>query len=109
MPRRRRVPTEPVGEFPGDFPKRLERFKAASGMSWRAIARRLGTQPRTVRRWRSGAQPQSDHLFRLFALAYEVPCGSAILVCGACAAPGAEGDGVDRDGAPTQGNSSRLR
>ena len=36
---------------PHDFPQRLVWFKHASGLSWVEIARRLGVDPVTVRRW----------------------------------------------------------
>ena len=40
-------------EFPPDFPERLTRFKEASGLSWRAIARMLGVSPSRLRQWRN--------------------------------------------------------
>jgi len=55
--------------FPHDFPKRLEAFVEAAGLSWRELARRLKVNARIVRRWRAGAKPGSGHLVNLFDLA----------------------------------------
>ena len=51
------------------FPLPLVRFKEASGLSWAELARRLGTDPLTLRRWRSGVRPNSRHLLALLDLA----------------------------------------
>ena len=57
-------------EFPPDFPERLARFKEASGLSWRAIARMLGVSPSRLRQWRNnGVLPSIDHLFLLLLIA----------------------------------------
>ena len=40
--------------FPEDFPARLERFKDASGLSWRMIARAVYVSPRRIHYWRHG-------------------------------------------------------
>ena len=55
--------------FPEDFPQRLERFKAESGLSWRSLARLLGVSPYRLREWRRGIVPDSTHLFFLLTLA----------------------------------------
>ena len=55
--------------FPEDFPKRLERFKEASGFSWRGLARELCIDIRLVNRWRNGSRPDSANLVALFSLA----------------------------------------
>ena len=55
--------------FPEEFPERLERFKEASGFSWRASARELCIDIRLVKRWRKGARPDSANLIALFNLA----------------------------------------
>ena len=60
--------TEPE-EFPQDFPRRLEGFRQAAGLSWAELARLLRVNARTVRRWKAGAEPGSGHLFRLLELA----------------------------------------
>ena len=58
--------------FPEDFPKRLDTLRAAAGLSWRGLARRLRVNARTVRRWRAGTTPDSAHLVALFSFAAEV-------------------------------------
>ena len=55
--------------FPEEFPQRLERFKEASGFSWRGLARKLCIDIRLVKRWRNGARPDSANLIALFSLA----------------------------------------
>ena len=55
--------------FPEDFPERLERFKEASGVSWRGLARELCVDVRLVKRWRKGSRPDSANLIALFSLA----------------------------------------
>ena len=52
MPRQRIHHSLNTYDFPSDFPERLVRFKEASGLSWAEMARRLGTHPQTIRRWR---------------------------------------------------------
>ena len=62
--------------FPGDFPQRLERFKVESGLSWAEIARRLGTYPLTIRRWRcKGVRPNLAHQKALLDLADDLGLG----------------------------------
>ena len=57
-------------EFPPDFPERLERFKEAGGLSWRAIARMLGVSPSRLRQWRNkGVLPSIDHFCLLLLIA----------------------------------------
>ena len=55
--------------FTQDFPCRLARFKESSGLNWAELARCLGTDPFAVRRWRSGAHPNSRQLRALRDLA----------------------------------------
>ncbi len=64
--------------FPRDFPERLQAFKEASGLSWRAMARRLGVSPQRVRYWRNGTVPGSTHLFFLMQLADELGLGDIL-------------------------------
>lgn len=59
--------------FPPDFPERLERLRGEAGLSWRALARALRVEARTLRRWRTGTAPGPGHLYRLFVFAVE--CG----------------------------------
>ena len=56
-------------EFPQDFPQRLERFKEETGLTWNALARRLGVNPYRLREWRKGTIPDSTNLFILLTLA----------------------------------------
>ena len=70
MPRQRIPHSRKVWGFPDDFPERLERFKKESGLSWAEIARRLGVDRETLRRWREkGVRPTAEHLMALLALA----------------------------------------
>ena len=69
MGRQRRVHRPVQFDFPEDFPQRLEQFKAAGGMTWRSLARRLGVSPHRLREWRRGTAPGSTHLFLLLTLA----------------------------------------
>ena len=62
--------------FPDDFPQRLERFKEESDLSWAEIARRLGVDPVTVRRWwQRGVRPNYRHLKALQDLADDLGLG----------------------------------
>ena len=59
-----------------DFPQRLVWFKHASGLSWVEIARRLGVDPVTVRRWwQRGVRPSYRHLKALQDLADDLGLG----------------------------------
>ena len=55
--------------FPEDFPERLERFKEASRLTWRGLARELRVDIRQVKRWRKGTRPDPGNVVALFALA----------------------------------------
>ena len=58
------------------FPQRLMWFKHASGLSWVKIARRLGVDPVTVRRWwQRGVRPNYRHLKALQDLADDLDLG----------------------------------
>ena len=52
----------------------MERFKVASGFSWRGLARELCIDIRLVKRWRNGARPDSANLIALFSLAAGMGC-----------------------------------
>lgn len=68
--------------FPIDFPERLERFKEASGLSWRAIARMLGVRLHRLRQWRNkGVAPSPAHLFLLLTIAESMGLRDDILMC----------------------------
>ena len=59
-----------------DFSQRLVWFKHASGLSWAEIARRLGVDPVTVRRWwQRGVRPNYRHLKALQDLADDLGLG----------------------------------
>ncbi|MXZ87879.1 MAG: helix-turn-helix domain-containing protein, partial [Dehalococcoidia bacterium] len=48
-------------DYPEDFAGALNRFKEASGLSWGALARELGTSRLNLWRWRNGVRPNTDH------------------------------------------------
>ncbi len=58
-------------EFPGDFPRRLERLREASGLTWRGLARELGVNVRALYRWRAGVKPGARHMLTLVEFATE--------------------------------------
>ena len=72
MPRQRINYRRTIHHFPNDFPRSLERFKDASGLTWGEMARRLGTNTLTLRRWRAGTRPNALHLLALLDLAEEL-------------------------------------
>ena len=59
MPRQRTNCVRDTYDFPANFPERLARLQRESGLPWAEIARRLGTYPHTVWRWKEGL----GHLF----------------------------------------------
>ena len=69
MPRQRVHHTRTAHVFPDDFPRRLESFREAAGLSGAELARCLETYPDTVRRWRAGVRPGARHLMAIFDLA----------------------------------------
>lgn len=69
MPRRHVTFRRAHHPFPTDFSLRLRRFREESGMSWNQLARDLGTDSLTLRRWRAGVRPNAQHLLALVALA----------------------------------------
>ena len=58
-------------EFPDDFPQRLERLRAASGLTWRRLARELGVGVRSLYRWRAGTRPDAAHMLAIVEFATE--------------------------------------
>lgn len=86
MPRQRLNHRRAVHVFPEDFAASLERVREASGLPWSELARRLGTSPLTVRRWRWGVRPNAQHLFALMAVAREIGL-SHLLPTGTSGAP----------------------
>ena len=70
MPRKRIRYSAVARGFPADFPQRLKLFKEESGLSWAEIARRVGADAESVRRWKEGqARPNAEHLGALLVLA----------------------------------------
>ena len=70
MPRQRTHYRRITYDFPHGFPQRLGRFKEESGLPWAEIARRLGTDSKTVRRWhKHGVLPNAHYLLALQDLA----------------------------------------
>ena len=80
MGRQRRVHRPVFYDFPEDFPQRLERFKEETGLTWNALARRLGVNPYRLREWRRGTVPDSTNLFILLTLAERLGL-RGILMC----------------------------
>ena len=58
-------------EFPDDFPQRLGRLRAASGLTWRRLARELGVGVRSLYRWRAGTRPDAAHMLAIVEFATE--------------------------------------
>jgi transcriptional regulator with XRE-family HTH domain len=67
--RRRRIGEAKAAMFPADFPRRLERLREASGLTWREFAGSVDVSVRTVHRWRRGVRPDAAHLLALFGFA----------------------------------------
>ena len=76
MPRQRTHYNRIPRSLPDDFPQSLAWFQQQSGLSWAEIARRLGTNPITVRRWwKHGARPSYQNLMALQDLADSLGLG----------------------------------
>ena len=75
----------------GDFPARLDRLKAASGLSWDGMAACLGVDPRQLQRWRHDTAPCGDALFGIFRLGARVPGGLYLLLPDDLPPPGKPG------------------
>ena len=68
--------------LPADFSERLARFREASGLTWRSLARLLGVSPSRLRKWRKmGVVPSGAHLFLLLTLAESMGLRDGILMC----------------------------
>lgn len=76
MPRQRVNHSRGIYVVPDDLPDRLERFKEESGLTWAEIARHLGVDPLTVRRWwKYGSRPNPRHMMALLDLAGDLGLG----------------------------------
>ncbi len=76
MPRQRIRYSRITHGFPADFPQRLKRFKEESGLPWAEIARRVGADGESVRRWKEGwVRPNAEHLAALDGLAEALGLG----------------------------------
>ncbi|MCY4615414.1 MAG: helix-turn-helix transcriptional regulator [Chloroflexi bacterium] len=70
MNRTRPADERPGGTgFPDDFPQRLEGLRAASGLTWRALARELDVSVRSLYRWRAGTRPDAAHMLAILEFA----------------------------------------
>ena len=70
MPRQRVDHSRRVYVVPDDLPQRLLRFMEEADMSQAELARRLGTNPYTVKRWtKNGARPHYQYQMALLDLA----------------------------------------
>lgn len=76
MPRQSTQHSRRVYLFPDDFSERLKLLKEKSGLPWAEIARRLGVNPLTVRRWwKYGGRPSVRHQMALLKLAEDLDLG----------------------------------
>ena len=67
-------------ELPDDFPRRLEHFKRATGLTWDGLALCMGVAPRQIQRWRHGTKPSGDGLHALLSVAMRVRGGLAFFL-----------------------------
>ena len=74
--------TQPLesGVLPDDFAQRLERLKEASGLSWRGLARALGSDPKQLARWRKGVEPCGGAMHSIHRFASRMPGGTEIVM-----------------------------
>ncbi len=69
-----------TGVLPSDFPRRLERLREASKLTWSGFARAVGVDPKQVHRWRRGVEPCGGAMHSLYLFAARIPNGLAILM-----------------------------
>ena len=98
MPRQRLTHRRAVHVFPEDFGESLVRIKEESGLSWSELARRLGTSPLTIRRWRCGVRPNAQHLLAIMAVADNLGLGHLLAFGRAAQLPSRPYGGPDADG-----------
>ena len=72
----------PYGSLlPEDFPKRLERLKEASGLTWSGFAKAIGIDYNQMYRWHNeGVEPSGGAMHSLFLFASRMPGGLDILM-----------------------------
>jgi len=66
--------------LPRDFTDRLERLKAASGLTWAGLAKTIGVDHKQMYKWRKGVEPSGGAMFGLFRFAARLPGGLEILM-----------------------------
>lgn len=69
-------------KFPDDFPRRLERLRDATGLTWRGMARELGVSVRSLYRWRAGTRPDAAHMLAIVEFATELELLDCLLIRG---------------------------
>ena len=111
MPRQRTHDRRRVYLFPDDFPERLELLMKESGLTWAEIARRLGVDPLTVRRWwKYGVRPSVRHQMALLRLAEELGLGHVLTAWDIeDVKSGSDGTGRSPERAAGPGAPSRCR
>ena len=70
--------------LPEDFPRRLEQVHRVTGLSWNALAEKLGVDPRQMARWRNGSEPAGGAMLALVRLARRIPGGIEALLDERC-------------------------
>ena len=72
---------QPYGSLlPADFPKRLERLKEASGLTWSGLAAAIGVDYKQMYKWRKGVEPSGGAMHALYEFAGRIPGGLQILM-----------------------------
>ena len=116
MPRQRIHNRKRVYLYPDDFPERLRLLKEESKLPWAEIARRLGVDPLTVRRWwKYGVRPSVRHQMALLKLADDLGLGHILTawniedVVSGQDGSGHSSEGITRPGAPTRCRSRQRK
>lgn len=68
------------GVLPGDFARRIELLKQASGLTWQGFSDAMGVELKQVLRWRNGTEPCGGAYHCLVGLAPWIPGGLDILM-----------------------------
>ena len=68
-------------DFPEDVPERLQRFKGASRLTSKSLARLLGVSPVRLREWRRGVVPITVDFYLLLTVAEGIGLREGILMC----------------------------